>query len=111
MATAQILDRLFSVIEERRRERPEGSYVARLLDGGPPLLAAKVREESEEFIEAAATGDAAHTAREVADLIFHSFVLMAQAGVRPQDVYAVLEERFGVGGLVEKAARGVPDAG
>lgn len=110
MRRAEILDRLFDVIERRRRERPAGSYVVSLLDGGVPAIGAKVEEEAAEVIDAAASGDAEHTAHEVADLLFHVWVLMARGGVRPDAVYAVLEERFGVGGLVEKASRGGSDA-
>lgn len=111
MGRADILDRVFEVIEARRRERPGGSYVVSLIEGGLPAIAAKVREEGEEAIEAAGAGDRDHTAREVADLLFHTLVLMAFGDVRPDDVYGVLEERFGVGGLVEKASRGTSDAG
>ena len=106
MAGAEVLDRLFAVIEARRRERPPGSYVVELLAGGLPAIAAKLREESEELIEAAAQDDAAHTAHEAADLLFHTLVLLASAGVAPAQAYAVLEQRFGVGGVVEKRARG-----
>jgi len=111
MGRADIMDRLYDVIDTRRRERPEGSYVVSLLEGGSSAIAAKLREECEEVIEAAASGDGPHTAREVADWMFHAWVLMAAGGVRPDDVYGVLEERFGVGGLVEKAGRGGSDAG
>ena len=105
MSRAVVLDRLFDVIDDRRRERPAGSYVVQLLDGAPASLAAKVREEAEELIEAAAGADRAHTVHEAADLLFHVLVLLADAGVRPDDVYGALESRFGVGGLEEKAAR------
>lgn len=105
MATSEILDRLAEVIEERRRERPEGSYVTTLFEEGLPAIAAKVREESEELIEAAAEGDASHTAHEAADLFFHVFVMLAEAGVEPAAVYAELDRRFGTGGLVEKRSR------
>ncbi len=105
MAEAEILDRLFEVIEARRLERPEDSYVVSLLDAGVEGMAAKVLEEAEETIEAVAAGDDDHSAREFADLIFHTWVLLAGAGLRPADVYRVLEKRFGVGGLAEKAAR------
>lgn len=110
MARADVLDRLFDVIEIRRRERPVGSYVVQLLAGGVPAIAAKVREEAEEVIEAATARDPDRIAHEVADLVFHTWVLMAHADVRPEQVYSVLEERFGIGGLVEKAARGASDA-
>jgi phosphoribosyl-ATP pyrophosphohydrolase len=105
MAGADILERLGAVIEQRRRERPDDSYVVRLLDGGHEAVAAKLREESEELIEAAASGDADHTAHEAADLLFHTLVLLAQAGVETAAVYAELERRFGTGGLEEKASR------
>jgi phosphoribosyl-ATP pyrophosphohydrolase len=111
MARTDVLERLYGVIEARRRERPAGSYVVTLLDGGVAAIGAKVREEADEAVEAAASGDRGHTARELADLVFHAWVLMAQAGLRPEDVYAVLEERFGTGGLVEKASRRPRDAG
>ncbi len=105
MNPADILERLYAVIEERARERPQDSYVVSLLDGGVDAIGAKVSEEAAETIEAAASGDRDHLAREVADLIFHTWTLMAHAGVRPEEVYAVLEGRFGTGGLEEKRGR------
>lgn len=106
-----ILARLFDVIEERRRLRPDGSYVVQLLDGGVPAIAAKIREEADEVIEAGGEHDPAHLAHEVADLLFHTWLLMAHEGVAPDDVYAVLAARFGTGGLVEKARRGTAAPG
>ncbi len=103
---ANVLERLYRVIEDRRHQRPEGSYVVKLLEGGIPAIAAKLREETEELAEAAAEGDAGHTAAEAADLIFHLWVLLGACELPPERVYAVLEERFGVGGLEERAARG-----
>jgi phosphoribosyl-ATP pyrophosphohydrolase len=111
MGEAEILDRLFRVIDARRLERPAGSYVVKLLEGGLDAIAAKIQEEADETIEAAASGDGEHTAREVADLLFHVWVLLAASGLKPSDVYSVLEERFGQGGLEEKAARGGANAG
>jgi len=108
MADPSILDRLFEVVLQRRRERPSGSYVTKLLEGGLPAVGAKVREEAEELVEAAAAGDADHVAHEAADLVFHAWVLLAAADVPPERVYAVLEGRFGVGGLEEKARRRTP---
>jgi len=105
MVQADILDRLFDVIEARRRERPDNSYVVSLLDGGVDAVAAKMREECEEVIEAAVSGDVEHLADEVADLLFHTWVMLAAAGGVPSRSYAVLEKRFGTGGLIEKASR------
>jgi len=106
VSEAAILDEVYAVIRARLAERPEGSYVTSLAEGGPDAVAAKVREEAAELIEAAGEGDAGHVAHEAADLLFHAWVLLAQAGVEPGAVYTVLRRRFGVGGLVEKAARG-----
>jgi len=105
MSHADILDRLYRVIQERRRERPAESYVVALLDGGCDRISAKVREEANELIEAAESRDREHAAREAADLLFHTWVLLASIDVDPVSVFQVLEERFGTGGLAEKAAR------
>lgn len=105
MGEAEILDQLFDVIRERGKQRPEGSYVVQLLDGGLPQIAAKLREETEELIEAAGDDDREHTAREAADLLFHVWVLLGAIDLPPDDVYQVLRERFGIGGLAEKAMR------
>lgn len=103
---SQVLDRLFDVIERRREERPAGSYVVSLLDGGLPAITDKVREEAEEVVRAACGESDEALAREVADLIFHVFVLLAARGVEPAASYRELARRFGIGGLEEKAARG-----
>lgn len=103
--TRLVLDRLFELIEERRRLRPEKSYVTSLFDGGHEAIAAKVREEAAELIEAAAGDDRKHTIHEAADLLFHTCVMLANADIRLEEVMAELEARFGVSGLEEKAAR------
>ena len=100
-----ILDRLYEIISSRRDERPDDSYVVRLLDGGWDLMAAKVREEAEEVVQAAQNESDEALTREVADLFFHVWVMMTSRGVPPSSVYAELERRFGVGGLEEKASR------
>jgi phosphoribosyl-ATP pyrophosphohydrolase len=107
---SQVLDRLFDVIERRRKERPAGSYVVSLLDGGLPAITDKVREEAEEVVRAACGESDEALAREVADLIFHVFVLLAARGVEPAASYRELARRFGIGGLEEKAARGKSEA-
>lgn len=108
---SQVLDRLYEVIERRRDERPTGSYVVTLLDAGMPAIAAKLREESEEVVRAAFDEDAHAVAHEAADVVFHLFVLLAARGIQPGAVYAELARRFGIGGLVEKAARGAGHSG
>ncbi len=89
----------------RRGDRPEGSYVVQLLDAGWDAMAAKVREESEELVIAARDESDEAFAHEVADLLFHVWVMMANRELPPAAVYAELNRRFGVGGLEEKASR------
>jgi phosphoribosyl-ATP pyrophosphohydrolase len=106
MTGPDVLDRVYAVIRERKQLRPAGSYVVQLLDGGLDAIGAKLREEGGELIEAAGRGDAAQIAHEAADLLFHTWVLLGAVDVAPGEVYALLEKRFGIGGLAEKAARG-----
>lgn len=105
LADPTILDRLFEVVTARRDERPTGSYVVSLLEGGWPAMAAKVREEAEELVLAAAEESEEALAHEAADLLFHVWVMLAARGVEPGAVYEELRGRFGLGGLEEKAAR------
>ncbi|HSY39162.1 MAG TPA: phosphoribosyl-ATP diphosphatase, partial [Polyangia bacterium] len=102
---ALVLARVADVIAERRRTRPEKSYVVSLLDAGLPKINGKIAEESRELIEALPENDAAHTAHEAADLIFHMLVGLEAAGVPLDDVFAQLRKRFGISGLDEKASR------
>lgn len=103
---AVIVARVAEVIAQRRRERPEKSYVVSLLDGGLPQVGAKITEEARELVEALPAGDAAHTAHEAADLLFHMLVGLEAAGVPAGAVFAELGRRFGISGIDEKASRG-----
>jgi phosphoribosyl-ATP pyrophosphohydrolase/phosphoribosyl-AMP cyclohydrolase len=102
---ALIVARVAQVIARRRRERPEKSYVVSLLDAGLPKINAKIDEEARELREALPAGDAAHTAHEAADLLFHMLVGLEAAGVPVDAVFGELARRFGVSGIDEKASR------
>ena len=108
------LDELWTTIERRVVERPAGSYTTTLLDGGVDATARKVVEEATEVVLAAKDDAAAEAAGadrsgtrlalagEVADLLYHSLVAMAERGLAPPDVVGVLRSRAaprgGVGG-------------
>jgi len=79
---------LWRTVVERVRERPEGSYVASLAEAGVERAAQKLGEEAVEAAIAATAGDG-RLAEEVADVIFHLYVLLAVAGV---DIDAVERE-------------------
>ena len=94
---ASVLARLADVIESRRGGDPEASYVARLLARAPDAVLRKAGE--------AATETGVRIVAECADLWFHCLVMLAQHGLRPEQVLAELELRAGTSGLEEKAAR------
>lgn len=104
-----ILERLVEVLASRRDVDPERSYVAGLYAGGSEAILAKIEEEAAEVLEAGRGRDDAHLVHEVADLWFHSMVLLLHRNLTPDDVLAELARRFGVSGLDEKAARGRAD--
>jgi phosphoribosyl-ATP pyrophosphohydrolase len=105
MSGEDVLPRLVALIDERKRLRPSDSYVVSLLDAGLAAIAAKLREEAEELIEASGADDPEHTAHEAADLLFHFCVLLAHSDVTLGRVLTELESRFGVGGFEEKSSR------
>ncbi len=84
---------LWRTIAERASERPEGSYVARLLGGGVGACAQKVGEEAVEAALAAVAEDDERLVAELADLWFHSYVLLAARGLDPAMVEDELARR------------------
>ena len=102
---AETLERIASIIEERKRSDPAKSDVARLLREGEDAVLKKIGEEATETLLAAKGGDRLHLVRETADLWFHCMILLARHGLGPGDVLAELHRREGISGLDEKAAR------
>ena len=101
------LERLAAVIESRRGTDPDKSYVARLFAKGQDAMLKKVGEEATEVVMAGKDGDAAKLTGEVADLWFHTLVVLAAHGLKPADVLAELRRREGMSGLEEFALRKV----
>jgi phosphoribosyl-ATP pyrophosphohydrolase/phosphoribosyl-AMP cyclohydrolase len=101
----EILDRLYAVIMERKKSGGEDSYTARLLARGPEGIGKKVLEEGMELTMAAQAGDRDQVISEAADLLYHAWVLLGAAEVRPEEVRAELVKRFGTSGLKEKESR------
>lgn len=95
---AQILERLYQVILDRKVREPAGSYVASLLQTGRQAIAKKVGEEAIEVILAGQSETKERLAQEIADLWFHSLILMAEREVSPQQVWEVLKSRVGRSG-------------
>jgi phosphoribosyl-ATP pyrophosphohydrolase len=106
MIDASILRRLGETIAERRGADASASYVASLFAKGEDKILRKLAEEATETLLASKEGDKLHLVREVADLWFHSLVLLAWHDLGPDDVLAELRRREGISGIDEKAARG-----
>ena len=100
-----ILLRLTAILEARKQAAPDSSYVAKLFNKGDDAILKKVIEEAGEVLLAAKEGDKQHLVYEVADLWFHTLVLLAQKGLSADDVLKELARREGVSGIVEKAMR------
>lgn len=100
-----VLSQLADVLEERKQAEPGSSYVASLYAKGLDSILKKVGEEATETVMAAKDGEADKIVYETADLWFHTMVLLAHQGLRPEQVIDELGRRFGVSGHTEKASR------
>jgi phosphoribosyl-ATP pyrophosphohydrolase len=100
-----ILDKIAAVLEQRKGEVPDKSYVAGLYQKGTDAILKKIGEEASEVIIAAKSGDRDALVHETADLWFHTLVLLSEQNLAPETVLDELERRFGKSGLTEKAER------
>lgn len=113
---ADVLARVAATLESRKPENggdPETSYVAKLFKKGDDAILKKIGEEATETVMAAKDARAANldgqavgkVVYEVADLWFHTMILVARFGLSPADVVNELARREGMSGLAEKAGR------
>jgi len=93
------------VLESRKQADADSSYVASLYHKGLDTILKKIGEESAETIIAGKAGDDDQIIYEMADLWFHSLVLLAHKGLTADQVLQELERRFGLSGHDEKASR------
>jgi phosphoribosyl-ATP pyrophosphohydrolase/phosphoribosyl-AMP cyclohydrolase len=100
-----LLPRLWAELLSRKDAVSERSYTRKLLDEGPPKIAAKVREEGDELARALEGESDQRVVSEAADVVYHALVGLIARGIALRDVEAELARRFGVSGLVEKASR------
>ena len=88
-----VLADLLEVIQQRSVDRPEGSYTVELLESGIQRVAQKVGEEATEVVIASLSQTPDDLANEMADMLYHSMVLLAAAGVSADKVWEVLAKR------------------
>lgn len=102
---SEVLTELAAVLEQRKQESADSSYVASLYAKGLDSILKKIGEEATETVIAAKDGNKQQIIYETADLWFHCMVLLAEQGLHPDDVLNELQRRFGLSGLEEKAQR------
>jgi len=109
-----IIEKLTETLKSRRAADPSTSYVASLYAGGLDSILKKVGEEATEVIlaakDAASGPDRDALVHEVADLWFHTMVMLVHLDTAPAAVLKELDERFGVSGHEEKRSRGAATA-
>ena len=100
-----ILKKLTETLEARKKDDPTKSYTASLYRDGLEAILKKVNEEAFEIIIAARQGDDKELIHEVADLWFHTLVLMAHKNLSVEDILNELARREGASGIEEKESR------
>lgn len=103
--TDDILARVAEVLETRKSADPASSYAASLFAKGQEAILKKIAEEAVETVLAAERDDKTNLVHEIADLWFHTLVLLCFKGLQPSEVLEELQRRFGTSGIAEKAAR------
>ena len=102
----KILQAIEKILEDRKSASKNNSYVASLYNQGTNKILEKISEESEEVIMAAKNEGKEEIIHEVADLWFHSLVLLRYKNISIEEIESELAKRFGISGLEEKASRG-----
>ena len=100
------LPRLWSELLERAHRSAERSYTRKLLDGGPEVIGAKLREEADELARAVQGESRERVVSEAADVLYHLLVGLLSRGASLAEVEAELARRSGTSGLDEKRNRG-----
>lgn len=84
---------LYELLEQRKKDKPEGSYTTYLFEQGIDKILKKVGEEATEVIVAGKGGDKAETVYEIADLAYHVMVLMVEMGIKSDEIISELAKR------------------
>lgn len=105
VATSSILDKVHGVILERKSNPGERSYVSSLFTKGADTILKKIGEEAAELLISGKGGNRDEVIHEMADLWFHTLVLLGHLDISPEQVYGELKRRFGISGIEEKERR------
>jgi phosphoribosyl-ATP pyrophosphohydrolase len=102
-----ILTTLEQILEKRKSAPADSSYVSSLYSKGTDQILKKIAEESAEVIMATKEGETDKIVYEVADLWFHTMILLRHKNIALSDIEKELTRRYGVSGLTEKLNRTV----
>jgi len=102
-----VIERLSDILKDRKESSDSSSYTSMLYSEGIQKIISKIKEESNELIEAALNDVKKDDAiiHEAADLLFHVMVLLAYMGIDPSEILRELEKREGISGIEEKSKR------
>lgn len=100
-----IISDLAKILKDRKSESAETSYTASLYKGGKAKIIKKIKEESDELIEAIEEKDNSEVVKELTDLWFHTMVALENSDIDINDVFKEFQRRFGTSGIEEKNNR------
>ena len=101
----KIIEELQKILNSRKSEMPENSYVSLLFKKGNSEINSKIIEEANEYVEAVNSNNKSKIIHEAADLWFHNLVSLTLNDIQVSDILEELNRRFGVSGLEEKKSR------
>ena len=90
-----ITRRLYETVEDRKATPNSDSYVSKLMQGGIDRILKKVVEEAGEVVLAGKNADREEIIYEMADLWFHTLIMLGHFSIPPEDIYQELGKRFG----------------
>lgn len=90
---SSIINELYKIIEERKKDPVEGSYTNYLFEKGLDKVLKKVGEEASEVIISSKNDNKNETINEISDLVYHLLVLMVEKNIKVEDVFGELENR------------------
>lgn len=87
------INKLYEIINDRKINAPSGSYTTSLFNQGIDRIIQKVGEEAVEVVIASKNSEKKQIIYEIADLVFHSLVLMNALNIKPNDIMSELDSR------------------
>jgi len=102
---SDVLKNLSEILADRKRANPKSSYVASLHAKGTDHILKKIGEEATEVVLAGKSSDQKALVHEIADLWFHTLVLLSHKDLSADDILAELERRYATSGIEEKNSR------